>query len=302
MLPGHATCRNLSRSSPYHERTFARWYARDFDWVSLNKAAITEVVSPAPAQALVMEASFVPKRGRPLWPRSLLEWEPSPPGKGREISPLAWLDITHNCAYCLSVAQTPPTGDIPDPEATRREVSLDQLTRVVTAHDLNFLRSVVTAGYSSQQKFVAGVGAWGLHPIGTWRADANLRYLYQGPKRPGPGRQKTSDGQGNWSDFSRFAHRATEDEHIVLYHQVVNHVQCKRNLQVVVVVDTHHNRSAVRFSTDVGLTALTLYRYDKARFHIALLFRDAKQCTGLSDCQARSEAKLDLHFMPVCVR
>ena len=35
MLPGHATFRNLSRYSVYHERTFARWYARDFDFVSL---------------------------------------------------------------------------------------------------------------------------------------------------------------------------------------------------------------------------------------------------------------------------
>ena len=32
MLPGHATFRNLSRYSPYHERTFPRWCARDFDW------------------------------------------------------------------------------------------------------------------------------------------------------------------------------------------------------------------------------------------------------------------------------
>jgi hypothetical protein len=38
------------------------------------------------------------------------------------------------------------------------------------------------------------------------------------------------------------------------------------------------------------------YRYDKARFQIAFLFRDAKQFTGLCDGQARSQAKLDLHF------
>jgi len=31
MLPGRATFRNLSRYSPYHERTFSRWYAQDFD-------------------------------------------------------------------------------------------------------------------------------------------------------------------------------------------------------------------------------------------------------------------------------
>ena len=31
-------------------------------------------------------------------------------------------------------------------------------------------------------------------------------------------------------------------------------------------------------------------------YNIECLFRDAKQCTGLSDCQARSKAKLAFHF------
>src|SRR5262245_19447212 len=51
LLPGHVTFRNLSRYSSYQEKTFARWYARDFDFVSLNKAAITEVIPAAHAQA-----------------------------------------------------------------------------------------------------------------------------------------------------------------------------------------------------------------------------------------------------------
>jgi hypothetical protein len=173
--------------------------------------------------------------------------------------------------------------------------SLDQLSRVVQAHDLMFLRYVVTDGAYSKRKFVAGVRGLELHQIGKLRAEANLRYLYQGPKRPGPGRQKTSDGKVNWSALSRFERLDTEDEHIVLYHQVLNHVQLQCNLQVVVVVHTQRNRYAVLFSTDVDLEPQRLSRYDKARFQIEFLFRDAKQCTGLSDCQARSKAKLDFH-------
>jgi hypothetical protein len=297
MLPGHATFRNMSRYSPYHERTFARWYARDFDWVSLNQAAITEAVPPEHAQALVMDASFVPKSGKHtygldrFWNGSHSRAE-----KGLEISTLAWLDITDNRAYCLSVEQTPPSAETADPETTRMDIYLDQLSRVVTTHDLRFLRYVVTDGAYSKQKFVAGVRALELHQIGKLRADAHLRYLYQGPKRPGPGRQKTYDGKVNWSDLSRFERLDTEDEHIVLYHQVLNHVQLKRDLQVVVVVHTQRNRYAVLFSTDVDLEPQRLYRYYKARFQIEFLFRDAKQFTGLSDCQARSQAKLDFHF------
>lgn len=100
----------------------------------------------------------------------------------------------------------------------------------------------------------------------------------------------------NWTDLARLEKVDTEDSHIVLYHELLNHVQFQCNLRVVVVVDTPRNRRAVLFSTDAALDALTLYRYDKARFQIEFLFRDAKQLTGLTDCQARSQAKLDFHF------
>ena len=312
MLPGHATFRNMSRYSPYHERTFARWYDTNLDWVALNKAAIIEIVPADHEQALIIDASFVSKSGKHtygldrFWNGSHSRAE-----KGLEISALAWLDLTEKCAYGLSVEQTPPSpepsasessasessaSDISAPETTRMDVYLDQLRRVVKAHDLTWLRYLLMDGAYSKQNFVDGVRDLGLHPIGKLRADANMRYLYQGPKRPGPGRPKTYDGKVDWSDLSRFERLDTEDEDIVLYHQVLNHVQLKRNLQVVVVVHTQRKRYAVLFSTDVDLDALKLYRYYKARFQIEFLFRDAKQFTGLSDCQARSKGKLDFHF------
>lgn len=167
MLPGHVTFRHLSRYSPYHERTFSRWYARDVDVVSLNKAAITAVVPSEHEQALVMDASFVPKSGKKtygldrFWNGSHSRTE-----KGLEISALAWFDITGHCAYCLSVDQTPPTREAIHPEATRIDGYLEPLTRVVSAHDLGFLHDVVTDGYDSTQKFIAGVRSLGLHQIG----------------------------------------------------------------------------------------------------------------------------------------
>jgi len=297
MLPGHATFRNLSRYSAYHERSLTRWYARDFDFVSLNKAAILHVIPPEHEQALVIDASFVPKSGKKtygldhFWNGSHSRTE-----KGLEISALAWLDLTDNCAYCLSAEQTPPADKTTDSESTRIDVYLDQLARVVSEHHLHHLRYVITDGYYSKQKFLGGVRALGLEQIGKLRLDANLRYLYQGLQRPGPGRPKTYDGKVYRDNLSRFDKVETEDDDIVLYHQVLNHVQFQCNLRVVLVVDTKHNRKAVLFSTDADLEALTIYRYDKARFQIEFLFRNAKQFTGLSDCQARAQAKLHFHF------
>ena len=73
--------------------------------------------------ALVIDASFVPKSGKKtygldrFWNGSHSRTE-----KGLEISTLAWLDITENCAYCLSVEQTPPTDKTTDSEATRMDI------------------------------------------------------------------------------------------------------------------------------------------------------------------------------------
>ncbi|RIZ71087.1 MAG: hypothetical protein D0528_00300 [Methylococcales bacterium] len=47
---------------------------------------------------------------------------------------------------------------------------------------------------------------------------------------------------------------------------------------------------------DIYLDHLDILRYYKARFQIEFVFHNAKQYTGLCDCQATSEAKLNFHF------
>ena len=88
----------------------------------------------------------------------------------------------------------------------------------------------------------------------------------------------------------------SEDDTIVLYHQVLNHVHLRRNLRVVLMLDTRSRRRAVLFSTDTDMDVQALYRSYKARFQIEFLFRDAKQFTSLSGSQARSQAKLQFHW------
>jgi hypothetical protein len=275
-------------------------------------------------QALVLDASFVNKSGHGTYGLDRF-WNgtASRAEKGLEISLLGWLDMTANQAYSLSVEQTPARENVEPQESVKRpskrtgkgkakrqgqaqavtdasrlEVYLAQVRQVVKTYQLRWLKYLIVDGYYSKVKFIDGVVDLGLHPIGKLRADANMRYLYTGPKRPGPGAQKRFDGKVEWSDLSRFNRIETEKEGIVLYQQRLNHKHFKRTLNVVVVVDTSGNkpRQAILFSTDLELGALTLYRYYQARFQIEFLFRDAKQATGLSDCQARDNEKLHFHF------
>ena len=50
------------------------------------------------------------------------------------------------------------------------------------------------------------------------------------------------------------------------------------------------------FSTDLNQGGEKIVRYYRSRFQIEFLYRDAKQFTGLTTCQARSGNKLDFHF------
>lgn len=302
LVPGPCTFRNLSRYSGYTERTFARGFSRSLDWVALNQAALEQVIPATHEQALVLDASFIPKSGKHTYGRDQF-WHGTAgrSERGLEISVLAWLDLTANQAYSLSVEQPPPPAQDkakPKGEASRLAAYLAQLQRVVEPYQLQHLKYLITDAYYSKVAFLDGVRALELHQIGKLRGDANMRYLYTGLKRPGPGAPRQYDGKVDWADLARFQRVETDTAGVVLYQQVLNHKRFKRTLNVVVVVDTRRQkpRQALLFSTDLDLSALTLYRYYKARFQIEFLLRDAKQFTGLTDCQARDQAKLHFHF------
>jgi hypothetical protein len=295
-LPGRMTFRHVSRYSPYHEKTFARWFARDVDFASLNHAAIVDVVPHNHAHVLAFEPSFVPKSGKHTYGLDMF-WNGahSRAEQGLEIATLAWIDVTPNSAYTLSVEQTSPAPQS-STEETRIDTYVAHIARVITTQPLQALKYLAVDGYFSKKTFVDGVCALDLHVIGKLRRDANLRRLYSGPRGACPGRPKIYDGKVDVSNLAHFEQLDAGDADITLHSQVVNHPQLKRHLHLVVVRHLPTGWYGLLFSTDVALSAKTISRYDKARFQIEFLFRDAKQFTGLSDCQARSANKVRFHF------
>ena len=70
-------------------------------------------------------------------------------------------------------------------------------------------------------------------------------------------------------------------------------------VRVVIVQKLKNNKIDtvnVYFSTDTKMTAKEILEIYYGRFQIEFLYRDAKQHTGLTNCQARSEDKLNFHF------
>jgi len=63
-LRGHLNFRNLSRYSPYSQRTFARQFRQPFDWPTFNLLLVQSALHPASTLIAAQDASFIPKSGK----------------------------------------------------------------------------------------------------------------------------------------------------------------------------------------------------------------------------------------------
>jgi hypothetical protein len=63
-LRGRANFRNFSRYSDYHEKTFSRWYRRDFEFVEFNRLSLLELSETQATLIAAIDCSFIPKSGK----------------------------------------------------------------------------------------------------------------------------------------------------------------------------------------------------------------------------------------------
>ena len=85
-----------------------------------------------------------------------------------------------------------------------------------------------------------------------------------------------------------------------VYTAVVWAVSLAREVRVVVVdyLDSDKRRQTrkVFFSTDTSMSARDIFDIYRTRFQLEFVFRDAKQFTGLTHCQARNKEALSFAF------
>lgn len=324
---GKVNFSNLSRYSNLTERTYRRQFGEGFDYQRFNSKLIEEAISSKSRSIGVVDCSFIRKSGKQTYGVDYYyNGSASKSEKGLEISVIAVVDVDGHQGYTLSVQQTaakepmpitakPLAPDKAKPKVKKlgkqgkqsRSIDLKEATRVdaYVEHLKNTqpylpasVKHIVADSFYSKEKFVNGVIGMGLHMVGKFRVDANLCYIFTGEQRPRGARRKY-DGKVDLNDVSRFQFVQDLEPNLKLYTAVVWHVSLKRQVRIAYISDTHQPGKVghvILFSTDLALTAYDIFCFYKARFQIEFIFRDAKQFTGLSDCQARSEYKLDFHF------
>ncbi|MEG4208315.1 transposase [Microcoleus sp. Pol7_A1] len=160
------------------------------------------------------------------------------------------------------------------------------------------VRYLVADGYYCRAKFWDAVRDSDLNLISKLRYDANLNYLYTG-ERNKIGAPRKYDGKVDCNKLNNLTYIKEIQPGVKLYSLVVWSVCLKCKIRLACLCEVQPNgkiKNILLFSTDIELTSEQILEYYRARFQIEFIFRDAKQFTGLSDCQSRSGQRLDFHF------
>jgi hypothetical protein len=281
---GKATFRNMSRYSSLSEKSFYRWYKQQFDFTTFNNLLLSEELKfDQNDKIAAIDASFMKKSGKHTYGLGMFfNGTKQKSEKGLEISAISIIDLESNTGYTLDVKQTH------DNEESRTVEYLNQVKSIANLLKAKNIKYLVGDAYYSKASFVNGVCDSGLDFIGKLRSDSNLKWLYDG-QYSGSGRPKKYSGKVNVQiEKSKLTRIRKLKNGLTIYSGIVYSPCFKRNIRIV-VLNLSNNKDILLYSTDQELNPEKIFEYYKARFQIEFIFRDAKQHTGLMDCQARSE-------------
>ena len=308
---GRLNFTQMARCGRSCESRFRQNFKKPFDWLSFNRSFLGS--TKGHRIAIAIDPCYISKSGKKtpgvdwFWSGCAAAMK-----KGLEILGISIVDADSKDAVFLKAEQT-FTDKVRGrkPKCTEGMNNPDSLTgwylRMLTRNSdklKSICKLLVADAYFSKESFVTGVKTLGFDLISRFRDDVNLKYLYTGPKSGKRGRPQKFAGKvdlGNL-DMSVFDEECTVDGKLVykMYTAVVWAVSLEREVRAVIVdyVDSEKKRQTrkVFFSTDTSMSARDIFDIYRTRFQLEFVFRDAKQFTGLTHCQARNKEALSFAF------
>ena len=297
-IKGRINFLQLGRFSTLCEQTYRNQFAKEFDFLSFNTQLINQTISDE--RVIAFDPSYIPKAGKSTYGRGrywsgvagAARW-------GLDICGFAVVDIVNNTAFHLNTWQTPSADEL-------AEKGLNLLTHYASLVTENaeqfkvFSNYIVADAYFSKRPIVKAVKSSGHEFISRLRDDSVLMYKFTGERTGKKGAPKKYDGFVDVHNFNpnHFSLDLSTEE-ITIYSLVVYSRAFKMDIKLAIAIFYKQGVEMARklyFSTDLKQDGEKIVRYYRSRFQIEFLYRDAKQFTGLTSCQARSKNKLDFHF------
>ncbi|MBD0288762.1 MAG: hypothetical protein ICV79_25565 [Flavisolibacter sp.] len=184
---------NMQRWGARAEKSYRQMFAKFFDWLGFNVQLTRQHGSKE--MICVFDPFFVKKSGKRTYGVGTF-WS-SGAGKALrrlEVGCLCFVDVVVGTALHALAEQTL------SPKALKHKGKplVNHYVRVINKQVKQIqklTRYLAVDGYFMKRDFIAPLTAEGLQVITKMRRDANLRYLYRGPKKPGKGRPKLYDGR-----------------------------------------------------------------------------------------------------------
>jgi hypothetical protein len=284
----------MERYSDSCEQRYRQQFAEDFDFIDFSAALIVEHCSDD--LVIAFDPSYIPKAGKHTFGKGKF-WSgcAGVPKWGLEINGIAAIDLDNHTAMHIEAVQTCLKNG---------ENLLDFYANILIDRQkslFNISKIVVVDAYFSKEPFVKPMVNAGFTVVSRLRKDANMTYLIK-PERTGRrGRPKTNGGKIDVKniDTNYFHSIESDNPKERVYTAVVKSVALNMPIRVVIVQEWKNGKASgakIYFSTDIEMSAERILHIYRSRFQIEFLYRDAKQFTGLNDCQARSKEKLYFHF------
>lgn len=292
MLPVRHNFLNIFRygDGRYSEKSIRHQFSRRINFPEWFDAAFGELRRKECVAAF--DPSYIPKSGKKTYGKGRFWSGKDQQAKpGLEIGCLALVDVADETAYSIEATQTP---------VHQKEKLVEHYVGIIknsVSQILRYTEYLTVDGYFMKKSFIEPVLAIGLQVITRMRPDANLQYIYSGPQKQGRGRKRTHGGKVNVKNIDkRRWKRCYEDDHMEAFELIATCVTLKRKVKVVYLKYKKGNGYTILLSTDIDLDGKMIIKYYSLRFQIEFLIRDAKQYSGLEECQAISETKLYNHF------
>lgn len=298
-MTGKINFRSLGRYGNIAEKTVRRWFKKPFDFAKFNTIAIQEL-EPFQEAICAIDTCFLEKAGKLTYGLEHF-WNgcASKAQKGLETSLASIINVRTKTAYSLLIQQTLPIAEIRSlfgENATRIDFYINTLKSLVEPIK-KFTNFIVCDAFYTKKKFVDVMVDLGFTFIGKMRSDANLKTIFRGESKKGPGRPKKFEGKCNLDTLGDFKFEKNIDPKTNLYSGVFYSQSLEREVKVVAITDEKQEVPiALLFSTDTQLAAELIYRYYVARFQIEFLLRDAQQFAGLGHFQSRNKESIHFHI------
>ena len=297
-IPRKINFLQLGRCGRRGEQCYRQTFGRDFDWLQYNmNLAANRFQYGCRRLAIAIDPSYVSKAGKKT-PHVGRFWSgcASAVKHGLEILGIGLIDADVRDCMMLRAVQTLNSRELKAREMTLNQWYISVLKRY-SAQLLKITDRLVADAAFSVKPFVDDLLSIGFHLVSRLRNDAVLYYLYEGAPTGKRGRPKVYDGKIDFEnlDLGRMTEVNIGVKGEKAYELVAHSKALGRNIKLVIHIlkDGTHK---LYFSTDTMMSGIDVFDIYRTRFQIEFCYRDGHQFTGLRDCQARDEKRLDFAF------